>query len=78
MKTKKIEEYQVDAENGEKIKHSNMGDFMIDIFYESMTDYLHKLNEAAEGRYELDDYDMQVLAIVMDQYARYHIVNCIE
>jgi len=29
---------------------------------------VQKLNAASEGRYELDDYDMQVLAIAMEQY----------
>ena len=43
-------------------------DIIIDIFSESMTKYVQKLNAASEGRYELDDYDMQVLAIAMEQY----------
>ena len=46
-------------------------DMTIDIFSESMTQYLQKLNAAADGRYELDDYDMQVIAIAMDQYANW-------
>ena len=46
-------------------------DITIDIFSESMMQYLQKLNAASEGRYELDDYDLQVLAIVMEQYAKY-------
>ena len=46
-------------------------DITIDIFSESMTQYLQKLNAAADGRYELDDYDMQVIAIAMDQYANW-------
>ena len=46
-------------------------DINIDIFSESMTQYLQKLNAAADGRYELDDYDMQVIAIAMDQYANW-------
>ena len=45
------------------------GDVVIDIFQESMTDYLDKLNAASKGRYELDDYDMQVLSVALDQYA---------
>ena len=44
-------------------------DISIDIFGESMTDYIQKLNAASAGRYELDDYDMQVIAIAMEQYA---------
>lgn len=44
-------------------------DIMIDIFSESMTEYLQKLNKASAGRYELDDYDLQVLAIAMEQFA---------
>jgi hypothetical protein len=44
-------------------------DIMIDIFSESMMEYLQKLNKASAGRYELDDYDMQVLAIAMEQFA---------
>lgn len=54
------------------IKHQieiSTEDITIDIFSESMTQYLHKLNAASKGRYELDDYDMQVLAIAMEQYA---------
>ena len=50
---------------------SHTEDITIDIFSESMTQYLQKLNAASEGRYELDNYDMQVLAIAMDQYAKY-------
>jgi hypothetical protein len=42
---------------------------MIDIFSESMTEYLQKLNKASAGRYELDDYDLQVLAIALEQFA---------
>jgi hypothetical protein len=44
-------------------------DIMIDIFSESMTEYLQKLNKASAGRYELDDYDLQVLAIALEQFA---------
>lgn len=44
-------------------------DIMIDIFSESMTEYLQKLNKASAGRYELDDYDLQVLEIAMEQFA---------
>lgn len=44
-------------------------DIKIDIFSESMTKYLQKLNAASEGHYELDNYDMQVLSIAMEQYA---------
>lgn len=46
----------------------NTEDIIIDIFSESMTKYVQKLNAASRGRYELDDYDMQVLAIAMEQY----------
>ena len=44
-------------------------DITIDIFSESMTEYLQKLDKASVGRYELDDYDMQVLEIAMEQFA---------
>lgn len=50
-------------------KNTGPEDICIDIFGESMTEYLQKLNAASLGRYELDDYDMQVLAIAMEQYA---------
>ena len=46
-------------------------DITVDIFSESMTHYLQKLNAAADGRYELDNYDKQVIAIALEQY-----VNC--
>lgn len=42
-------------------------DITIDIFCESMNDYLKKLDAALEGRYELDDYDMQVISIAISQ-----------
>jgi len=45
-------------------------DITIDIFSESMSQYVQKLNAAADGRYELDNYDMQVLSIAMEQYAK--------
>jgi len=44
-------------------------DITIDIFSESLLQYLHKLHAASKGRYELDYYDLQVIAIAMDQYA---------
>jgi hypothetical protein len=51
--------------------HSNTltEDITIDIFCESMTEYLQKLNAASVGRYELDDYDLKVLSIAMEQFA---------
>ena len=45
-------------------------DITIDIFSESMSEYLQKLNAASIGRYELDDYDMHVISIAMDQYVK--------
>lgn len=48
---------------------SHTEDIIIDIFSESMAQYLQKLNAAADGHYELDDYDMQVISIAMEQYA---------
>ena len=45
-------------------------DITIDIFCESMNEYLQKLNEASFGRYELDDYDMHVISIAMDHYVK--------
>ena len=45
-------------------------DITIDIFCESMSEYLKKLNAASIGRYELDDYDMSVISIAMDQYVK--------
>jgi len=44
-------------------------DVTIAIFSESLNDYVAKLNRAAQGRYELDDYDMQVIAVAMEQFA---------
>jgi hypothetical protein len=49
-------------------RHAKTEDLSIDIFSESLTDYLQKLNAASKGRYELDDYDMHVISIAMDQY----------
>ncbi len=39
----------------------------IDIFGENTTEYLQKLTAAMKGRYELDDYDLQVISIAMEQ-----------
>lgn len=50
------------------IDHDGAGDVTIDIFCESMNDYLKKLNAALAGRYELDDYDMQVISVAMSQW----------
>ena len=50
-------------------KGAESEDIWIDIFCESMVDYLQKLDNAAKGRYELDDYDLQVINIAMDQFA---------
>lgn len=44
-------------------------DITIDIFGESIAEYVQKLNKASTGRYELDNYDRQVLAIAMEQFA---------
>jgi len=44
-------------------------DITIDIFGESIAEYVQKLNKASAGRYELDNYDRQVLAIAMEQFA---------
>jgi hypothetical protein len=54
---------QIDLQNVEN------GDIVIDIFKESLNEYVRKLNAAAKGKYELDDYDMQVIAVAMDQFA---------
>lgn len=35
-------------------------DITIDIFGESIAEYVQKLNKASAGRYELDIYDRQV------------------
>jgi len=51
-------------------KHADPEDITIDIFCESMNEYLQKLNEASFGRYELDDYDMHVISIAMDHYIK--------
>ena len=44
-------------------------DIKIDIFGESIAEYVQKLNKASTGRYELDNYDRQVLIIAMEQFA---------
>lgn len=41
----------------------------IDIFGENATDYLQKLTAASKGRYELDDYDHQVISLAMEQFS---------
>lgn len=51
-------------------KRAEPSDISIDIFCESMSEYLQKLNAASIGRYELDDYDMSVISIAMDQYIK--------
>lgn len=48
------------------ISHTQSEDILVDIFCESMDIYLQKLNNTFAGRYELDDYDAQVLSIVME------------
>ena len=42
-------------------------DITIDIFCESMNDYIKKIDAALNGRYELDNYDMQVISIAISQ-----------
>ena len=51
-------------------KRAEAKDITIDIFCESMSEYLQKLNAASKGRYELDDYDMCVISIAMEQYVK--------
>ena len=51
-------------------KSAEPADITIDIFCESMSEYLQKLNAASTGRYELDDYDMSVISIAMGQYVK--------
>lgn len=41
----------------------------IDVFGENATDYLRKLTAASKGRYELDNYDLQVISIAMEQFS---------
>ena len=48
--------------------HSNLEDITIDIFHEDLMVYLQKLLDANIGRYELDNYDWQVINIAMDQF----------
>lgn len=50
------------------IKGAGSEDIAIDIFCESMTDYLKKLNAVATGCYELDNYDLQVIGIAIEQF----------
>ena len=50
-------------------KGAGSEDISIDIFCKSMSDYIQKLDAASKGRYELDDYDLQVINIAMDQFA---------
>lgn len=66
-----IEQDQIEYKNLNNItKRAESEDISIDIFCESMTDYLQKLNAASKGKYELDDYDMQVISIALDQYVK--------
>jgi hypothetical protein len=69
MKKGKIKKYLIYVKSGNKLNGWQKEEFIIDIFGESINEYLKKLNAVAEGRYELDDYDRQVLNIVMEQYA---------
>ena len=50
-----------------RTKHAKPEDITIDIFCESMNDYIKKLDAALKGCYELDDYDMQVISIAISQ-----------
>ena len=50
-----------------RTKHVKPEDITIDIFCESMNDYIKKIDAALKGRYELDDYDMQVISIAISQ-----------
>lgn len=69
MKNIAVEQENNLTKNLDKLtKGAGSEDISIDIFCESMVDYLEKLNAASAGRYELDDYDMQVISIAMDQY----------
>ena len=67
MKKEKSEQNSIVVKARNKLNGWHMTDFIIDIFGESISEYLKKLNAVAEGRYELDDYDMQVLTIAMEQ-----------
>lgn len=69
MKINRTEKSQILNESGKKVEFDLKSDFKIEIFCESMKEYFHKINEAAKGRYELDDYDKQVISLAMDQYA---------
>ncbi len=61
-------QYKQAIESLEKNKISNfMEDVSIDIFHENIAEYLHKLKAASLGRYELDDYDLQVISIALEQ-----------
>lgn len=48
-------------------KVSKTNTIMIDIFRENLDDYIPKLYRAADGQYELDHYDRQVLALAREQ-----------
>ena len=50
-----------------RTKRAKPEDIIIDIFCESMNDYIKKIDAALNGRYELDNYDMQVISIAISQ-----------
>lgn len=68
MSANTIRQDHVTATSLNKVtKRAKPEDITIDIFCESMNDYLKKLDAALKGCYELDDYDMQVISIAISQ-----------
>ena len=68
MKAKTFKNYHIPQENIEEfINHSESKDITIDIFLESMQEFLGRLYRASSGNYDLDFYDAQVLNVAMDQ-----------
>jgi hypothetical protein len=41
-------------------------DISVEVFKESMHEYIGKLIKASEGNYDLDDYDKQVILMAFD------------
>jgi len=50
---------------------TRVNDVAIDIFRESMYEYTSKLIRATDGRYDLDEYDKQVILIALGQFSEF-------
>ncbi len=48
------------------LRRTRIKDIYVEVFKESMHEYIHKLIKASEGNYDLDDYDKQVILMAFD------------